>query len=655
GVLATPGFGGDLAFTTPNADHIPVFAVALSEIIAGSDGLWGLHEYSRRPQLYNAETRWLAFIPTPLHGFLREEADYEVLWQHFEPSDWSLVSARWAQTGLLKDGLVYKLYAAFTVVWTDFMVTKIPCDTPYWDQLRCTVIRAIDRLRLHPGQQPVVLAVAAHVQRLCLEILGRVVQEIWGCGREGFPTEDFRDQVLPVVGAYTNDATEAGNLHTIGIPVWLQQEVTSKLRVWEVVLPTALPFFWSTTPGFPRLVLATPDLSGALNTNLQWKAAMEEQARQQLLSLRLTDMEGAPSSCSTTADLSTRENALALPHTLQQSGPRPFNRKAFTKPPAADKSTWKPPPTRKFYCSLTVQMSPSWMAVLDAHQMVGQPSVASTWFFPPPTLVDTLAGEGVSPSTEKQAHMLLQYLVVRDFCRSRIFNCDKSISRPLAKEEWRDVLHGSYDTVLSKEEPQVPLEKTSKKQRRAMKRVHTREEAVRTFAILGGQPSFKQDARPVFQGRRVTLDMLKTHRGIRFEILWEIYETNWRCELLALDSYLLKSSEWPTVEQWTREAVISRVWGSDSTSGLNLLPSSRAEGMWSMWEDTEHDVDGLITFITVVSRWPKCPSTLVGPTASTLKRRKTFFEVRKAAIKFYVESFVDAFGRLPTPPVLSVR
>ena len=280
GIVAAPGFSHKSVFTTPNATWVPEFAVAHGDITTYSDGRWGHHEYSRWPQEFDREAFHIACIPRfpPPNG--RASA---VLWRAIVPQDWKVQNCGVDGMGLLEEELLASLTSA-----AEEAIGRFYDLTPFagaWQRqgsfLTVCLRHTLDRLRVLPTFRGVTISLAAHVQRLTLEMWGLVkwIEEIQDVIKQ---QRNVSARPWQVLGAHTSDPSVAQMLHRAGIPVWFQQHLTDRLAVYEVVQPTALPADFSSTPAYPRLLLAKRDLSGALNMPGEWQRAMSALVRRQL-------------------------------------------------------------------------------------------------------------------------------------------------------------------------------------------------------------------------------------------------------------------------------------------------------------------------------------------------------------------------------------
>ena len=668
-LIAGEGFSETSMFTTPNADWLPSFAVAHSEINTFADGLWGAHEYSRWPQVYDTRYAHVACIPRE-GGSLAPALP--ILWRAWTEREWNEVkSSLWgvAAVGQLYLEATNELCNAVDNVIADSSAIQMKHD--HLDQKRrfltLCLRHCVDRLRLLPASRGIIIALAAHVQRLALELVGlgiyfkSLVPRLEN-------SEDCRTRILDVVGAHTADPSVAQRLHHAGVPVWFQQLKNSDVAIWSFDLPKHHTF--STVPSYPKLVLAMRDISGALNTPGEWQRAMTAAVNRQLLSSRLPElMEGGISSdeprakkardeTTDTAVARRADEASSLGHVLNALPPRSGRKKSGPSKNTQPSVFFNP--FRKYHESKNVRGFRCWSDRLAAAGVLPQPSASVVFFFPPPWLFDTLDG---SPLTEQKRQRYVHQLVgIRLFCRLRLF--DRTINgRPLTVAEWRHALWGDY--TLDDREPSpgtssaTPTASVGVRQEKRVRNRHVQRQQIhRLFGETASLPSYTSAASYVFDGRHVTLDVATNDAELYRILLWEAHETSWRCELLALDALMTGSRNWPEVDQWARESLISEVWGPPR-SAMDICPRVESAGSPSPWVSPQDGAweDGrlhLKAFLQVVQRWPGRPDTLV----QALREIDScdpfrYTRAQEDVVGFYVSTFVEQFRRLPTPPVIN--
>ncbi|TFK78056.1 hypothetical protein K466DRAFT_607365 [Polyporus arcularius HHB13444] len=547
------------------------------------------------------------------------------------------------------------------------------------------VRHTLDRLRGSPAAPTIIISLAAHVQRLVLEFWGLLnwIRDVRDVVKNG---EDYRTRPWDMLGAHTPDQSEAWRLHYAGIPVWLQQEISYELVVYEVVEPRTLPGDFSQVPSYPRLVLAKRDLSGALNMPGEWRRAMDAVVRRQLCISQLPrlledgDDEGPPtkrlregamfvsegsSSLGPAAPvffLQGDREARTIGHGLpaqpvattssQTSTPTQPSRRARARAKKKALTGMQPPPpppqnlipARQWYAIEHVQEYAVWSRALQQVSPLPQPRTSVKYYFAPPWMLDSLRGYPPDPKTGRYLH---HWISIQTFCRMRLF--DQTINgRPLTIAEWRDALWGDYNVHETgpASASVAPREATRHSLRSNIRRL---------FGKLNTLPSYHADVRAELGETVVTSDMAAKDMNIRQRVVWEACETNWRCEVLALDALMVGSHDLPQLERWIRESAVSRVWGS-GTSGLDVVPLADGPRLdcWqgpgeAEWESCR---TYLAAFVEILASWSGFPPTLQGGEAKVRTcGAQEYARIYQGAVDFYVSCFISRFGRLPVAPV----
>lgn len=251
---------------------------------------------------------------------------------------------------------------------------------------------------------------------------------------------------------------------------------------------------------------------------------------------------------------------------------------------------------------------------------------------------------------DEKVHRYLHNLVrIRDFCRVRLF--DPTISgEPLTIADWRDALWGEY---AIKDEP--PVTRGEGDKRRVKRRYDGKNAVTRLFACVGSMRAYNEADTPALGGLAVSERVAAEDPRVRYYLLWEAHEINWRCELLALDQVLVPRDGWPVMYRWEREAEVSAVWGERS-GVIGVLPDLARDVERFCWTDEvdapwRDSLPPLRAFLALMLRWPDTPANLRAMARDT---ERWYFDdysaAQRAAVEFYVETFVKHFGRLPICP-----
>ncbi len=123
---------------------------------------------------------------------------------------------------------------------------------------------------------------------------------------------------------------------------------------------------------------------------------------------------------------------------------------------------------------------------------------------------------------------------------------------------------------------------------------------------------------PLFGASVVTHTTAVSDRPLQRRVVWEAHEINWRCELLALDALMTGSNGSTELLLWTRESLVSQVWGP-GTSGLDVVLSVDENDLpvfcWLAppeegWESCR---PYLSAFVKLLSRWWVVPVGFAAP------------------------------------------
>jgi hypothetical protein len=138
-------------------------------------------------------------------------------------------------------------------------------------------------------------------------------------------------------------------------------------------------------------------------------------------------------------------------------------------------------------------------------------------------------------------------------------------------------------------------------------------------------------------------------------VIWELYETNFRFELLFLDR-TLAASHWPSdgdhnsvVAAAQRDLEVRKVFARDGDEEASYILSripSRDGGLASpSWKERN------VCFIALhhlMKSWEGCPQSLVAFTPTS--REQSAQDLERMTTQFYCQAFFDTFGRAPICP-----
>ena len=666
-----------MVLTSPNMDYIPDYPVETEVIHTHTDGLWGIHEYSRLPQRL-APGRWhVACIPkTPSPPELPH-----VLWMGLRPEqDWREdLGIGFNGLGYIVDETRRPLTAAAEIAIRRFEgITSDGSVRKYGAMLVMILRQVVDRLRYLPASASVSIAVAAHVQRVCLELAGLMTYVEIVAPRLS-SSEDYRLEVLPVVGAFVAEGSDAQNATRVGLPTRFLQPLTEDLPVWAVVDTRAVPFYISARPLDPPILQHADTLVGVGNISGNWQESMllrvsKQVAGTHLASLSLAEVPVVPGPEQLSKRVRVHDEDMRSTHyRMSPAVPMPVLASSVKGPrrtrhrgrggrgvlPAASPSE-DTHPSKSLVRSPFYDLSAPWEAALLAVGVVPRSATSAMYFYPPPFLLDTVSCVAPLPQdcrhperarSDEKAHRYLHNLVrIRRFLRARLF--DPSLSHePLTIAEWRAALWGDYEM---KTHPPRPSGSPSDL-RRAQRRQGQRNGVTKLLSRVGMLRSYRPDESVPCGEAQLTVEQIASDAALRRRLIWESHEINFRAEVMALDTLLVHKSTWLEIHRWQREALVSGIWGPPS-SAITVLPAEDAAGSIFRWgKPTPSGSEGemashtLSRFAQVLSRWPGCPRRVVaaaadGPTGG-------WDDVQALAIEFYVRTFVKHYARLPVPPI----
>ncbi|KAI0656104.1 hypothetical protein C8Q70DRAFT_922337 [Cubamyces menziesii] len=666
GKVASQGIFTTAVITSPNMTYVPPYPVERQVVPTFADGRWGLHEYSRCPQVLLSEMWHVACIP------LRPSPPEvpNVLWENLSVhTHWRVdPETRVAGLGFIMQDVQEDLLQAVRMARLRLAeVVDGPRESlEYGKYLLMILAQAVERMEKLPSSAQNAVVVAAHIQRLCLEAEGlRTYVTVLHPRMIG--SADYRHDILPVLGAFVQEGTTAQLCTRIGLPVWLLQPLTPSVKVWRVVETEPLPFGLSEDQCNPPLMHDTSIMSGVVNLTNNWVRDASLRISKLVAGSRLQTI--APSDMQSV--VATRDDV----HPAKRPKPADTRRehmhldmKPLRQELAQDERTRKRATPRTDMDERLFMQSPfhsiptAWARTLASVSPVPRSSAQALFFYPPPFLLDTVCPEAPAPQplaegiTVRQDTKIVRYLHnlvrIRRFCRARLFSASMS-NHPLTITEWRTALFGDYHASL-RQGPgtRVPPEQ----QTRGRRRQEERNGIGRLFGQVALLPPYSADMVARLGDLDVTFETARENALVRSWLLWESHEINFRCEVMALDTLLVQRANWTELERWEREREVSGLWGEPSSLMSVLPPDARPETthMWgsmvipSWWTS----ITPLCRFIRILTRWPECPRLLLEATERVATwDEEDFTEIMHACIDFYVDTFVSVYHRLPVAPI----
>ncbi|KAI0742618.1 hypothetical protein C8Q80DRAFT_1329154 [Daedaleopsis nitida] len=541
---------------------------------------------------------------------------------------------------------------------------KVPKHVMKYARFLFTILRNyVDGMRYIPAPCIIAIMIAAHVQRTSLELLGlKNYMEVVVPRLES--GEDYSRRVLKVVGAFVREGSDAASLHRVGIPVWFLQPLTHKLPVWQVVdvVPPSTPLQHIKSP-FTVHVRAVAGVERGITL-----AVSPQLAGRCLAAMPLCEPPDTPD----TPDESPAKRPRVEANGVQGQQGRGVSQSSVPSEEPKKKKTHRGRRRGKGKDSEDAALSPvrpmttyvpspftlvshCWESALQAVSPLPPLSHPALYFYPPPFLLDTICDSaGISACDEQRAHLarrdekahryLHNYARIRSYLRTRLLEPSLS-NEPLTVTDWRVVLWGDY---RSREHP---CNGSNNPAKRSQRKQDSHNEICRLLNRVAGIPSYTPEDTADYDGEQISALTVTSSPSLRYKILWECHEINFRAELLALDAVLMQKPHWWEIHWWAREEAVSAVWGPPSCA-VTVVPRSEEDRSFR-WAPTAGDPrarESLVALATVVSQWPGCPDA-VAQAAMRDATDEEFAGVQELVVQFYVRTFVKTFNRLPILPV----
>lgn len=146
-----------------------------------------------------------------------------------------------------------------------------------------------------------------------------------------------------------------------------------------------------------------------------------------------------------------------------------------------------------------------------------------------------------------------------------------------------------------------------------------------------------------WRGKQLTQgDIAQLDPVVIAEILWDLYEHNWRLELVSLDRVVMPALWWPG-EAEDRDSLIRSLFHNNDYL-VSQFPTSDQGLAALVWQDR---AQYLKIFREIMSPWPGFPPD-AGHLKLTSPSEVAFVE--KLLANFYCQTFFDFSGRAPITP-----
>ncbi len=659
-VLAYARTQDGLHVTSPNMRYVlDLPRIGSNPVAVCADGRWGIFEYSRWPQEYHDRTAHHMCIPLEpkqqrKHQYYQDSGiDEPNTWffYQFSHTDWAEnPECKVPGYGLVKADVLKPLGSAAYDICKLASTCELPDNAKQLlRQLGLSMRQLLERLRGVPTTRQHTLVAYTHLQRLSLEVFGLFIYYRTYVHR--FNSERrYHNQVLPVIGTFTNNISKAETFLRLGVPFWLVQSYPPRNRESIGVLNPWDHLSLSLEPIFP------PITSNEVDPRVRTTSVFNPDTLCRGLSLLVMSLSCTtrfptmpyvdPHPVLSAKRIRLEPSSSSIDSTVSRNSTK--SKKRGNRPKKSNSKPLKPPPSLEYEYNreLTWPEVPLvWEQKLKEIGPLRQPPehVRAVYYWPPPFILET---ETEKPKLLRFIH---NYLQIRQFLRTRLLSPGLG-GEPLGVKDWKQALWGNYDHDY--------LESLYT----AADAIADRKAALRNFlARAGSIASYSETSKPRYRNAEVSLKKINEDYSVLTTALWEMREVNFRCELRALDSVILKLDRENEFVQRSRLEALSGVWGATSGGdsvvpiweGLGLrsvlfywTPPGRAN--WEMRRET------LYNFARFMTRWPGFPQASFNrpEDIKTCEDVQQFKEWEKVAVEFYITTFVSYFHRLPVPPAI---
>ncbi|KAI6029178.1 hypothetical protein BKA83DRAFT_4489143 [Pisolithus microcarpus] len=584
--------------TSPSAEYVPqpfIFEGARVEPLR--DGRFGHIDCFQWPQLHAERYVWSACIPRK--SAYRDDLTWKWLW-------WNVTQS--AEDFVLEGGSAFKVGRIHADKWKLLETAYNRLDA--WAQ---------DWIQKNPRYD--------------------------GPLRTVLPPADgtFIDGFDRWIGAFTMDPEECQRLFESRVPVWLiwkPDRVPADMKVIKEVEVTC-----------PDDIVTDPK-EFEVGQVLKWKGGWCYPGDARHLHTRDTPVIGLEQFARPWLEPSVRSNNGATASTPSSASPAASNaasssgENSSTGAVRTERSRQRTKPYRP--AGLTPRAKPAVIPNPDLWEDINDPAippVMSTWhaalkdvvkdvkrvrpnapkvayFFPNPVLF--VRGE----SSDRRQRYMRNWLVSRAGWISRLSASDVS---PVSPRSWWDFLNTipeRFSATFSGEQ-----------QREAA--AFFGPELIRVQHDI---PSHVQ-----FRDLSICIaDLASINQLTKSKILWDLYEHNFRFELVALGRVLMPGLSSNREPEWLD--LVRQLFPGDSELTMCAEPfPTQNQGLGS--SDPRSRCEFVEIFRKLLASWPGFPSDLVVPLLPSAPLTHVWAVERRLAI-FYVQSFFDNFGRPPILPCL---
>lgn len=267
----------------------------------------------------------------------------------------------------------------------------------------------------------------------------------------------------------------------------------------------------------------------------------------------------------------------------------------------------------------------------------------------------------------KKARYIGNWLRARSMCMYKSANSFRELP-PIVTQAWRDLLNWSprkatppAPHVNQSVAPPKPSKKTKKsKVNVPAGQTYTQMRKDKLAALFG--PAIEHPLLQVSQSDKIfwcEREMILNGAGVidldasvSREIVWDLFEHNFRLEPCALDFHLVSRFAMTAEEKCLRQDNLFACWGQDSL----LVAGCPDTTVGLSAHNIKHRLPSLQAFGRLLTKWSGCPSPIIkGDLAREAERTDiALAEFELALAKFYTQEFWDTFGRPAIIPHLFI-
>jgi hypothetical protein len=133
---------------------------------------------------------------------------------------------------------------------------------------------------------------------------------------------------------------------------------------------------------------------------------------------------------------------------------------------------------------------------------------------------------------------------------------------------------------------------------------------------------------------------------IAAQVVWELFEANFRLELLVLDRCIMRSQWRDAPTAAIRESMVLAIFPPNSTLFVESVPRQNEGLATEYWEERAFYVEN---FRQLVSTWPQCPKLLLSK-LRVPPNEDQVLSAERCVVQFYCQTFFNNFARAALSP-----